>query len=278
MDGGECSSTCGVNGYGSATYHERAVADSTTCSTCHNSCHTCNGSGSSRCTSCNNGEFLARVANGATYFTYGDCQAKDQWVWYNSTLDFLNLVINGVPINGMQSGTYTANIYIDPPGSNALAVESITGASGNRFNYIQDGIAKAYEEGAEHTYSKITIWLGDSSTTSHAMTRGDADLYIPSRIDDRSSVTKIVLKTISGAQETVLYKLRDKHVFKIGWAMEFYDIIFDAVDSVCDSCTDPKETTNTCSNTGSSLGGGCSYKRDPTELCPGAATGSFFEF
>lgn len=47
------------------------------------------------------------------------------------------------------------------------------------------------------------------------MNRGDADHYTAAATDTRSQNTKIDIKTESGAQETVLYKLRDKYVFKV---------------------------------------------------------------
>lgn len=76
----------------------------------------------------------------------------------------------------------------------------------------------------------------------------------------------------------MLYKLRDKYVFTVGWGLRLYNIIFEAIDSVCTTCNAADEVTNTCTNTGSALGPSCSYVRNPTELCPGAATGSFIKF
>jgi len=262
---GACHPTCGVNGYGVATYGDYGVVDTSVCYTCDASCHECNGAGSGRCTSCNEGYYLDRTANGSTYFQYGTCVAKADynpcasiWLWCPTT--------------------YTYSLYVSPPGSNSASAETITGDTGNRFNYLQDAIDKAYELGAPYNDALITIYLGSSSTTKHAMTRGDAEHYTAANTDWRSQNTKIDIKTESGTQETVLYKLRDKYVFKVGKQLRLYDIIFDAIDSVCDSCTNALSTTNTCSNSGTSLAATCSYQREPTEFCPGGATGTFIEF
>ena len=111
------------------------------------------------------------------------------------------------------------------------------------------------------------------------MTRGDADNYYPCAVDDRTQKTKIIIKTEDGGKETVNYKLRDRWALKVGYGLELHDIIFNAIDSQCDTCTDPLAATNTCTNTGSSLGGGCTYTRTPTEYCPGGmTTGTFIEF
>jgi len=47
---------------------------------------------------------------------------------------------------------------------------------------------KAYEEGAEHTYAVIYIYL---KAGIHSMSRGPIDKYIPARMDDRSGTTLI---------------------------------------------------------------------------------------
>jgi len=77
---------------------------------------------------------------------------------------------------------------------------------------------------------------------------------------------------------TVLYKLRDKYVFEVGWGLRLYNIIFQAIDSVCTTCNTANEVTNTCTNSGSALGASCAYVRNPTEICPGGETGSFIRF
>lgn len=127
LNGGRCDPTCGVDGYGSATYSHYGKPSSNQCNNCDNSCHECNGAGTGRCLSCPADEYLARTSDGAgSYYQYGTCTAK---------ADYNPCSGNLLPPYSCPA-TITFDLYVNPPGSNGNAAENIDGSSGNRFNYL----------------------------------------------------------------------------------------------------------------------------------------------
>lgn len=111
------------------------------------------------------------------------------------------------------------------------------------------------------------------------MSRGGADYYRPTKTDTRSGTTKLIIETTDGSDVTVLYRLGDNFVFKVGGGLTMNNLVFNAIDSQDDDNYDATDDGTTCSLGSITINPNCPYKRNPTEYCQGGMyTGSFFEF
>ncbi len=135
---GKCVTNCGPGKYGQAdmftTNGEPRVSK---CYNCIAPCTQCIGGANNQCTACSAGFYLSVV--GSSPVTYGSCVSK---LGSSTSLEVFVRSFSGWttwPIPQATLQTY--------------------GTLGSPFLSLVDGLAKAYELGAQYTSATVTIWL-----------------------------------------------------------------------------------------------------------------------
>ena len=94
-----------------------------------------------------------------------------------------------------KSGTKVDTIFVQTA-ANSNSIQSITGTTSNRFDYLTDAIERAFEIGAPYTQATITIKL---AAGNHFLYRGARDFYVPLSVDRNSQNVDLIIESESGS-------------------------------------------------------------------------------